>query len=211
MDQAVWDFLTIVGTLAFAVSGAMVAIEEDFDILGIFILGFLTAFGGGAIRNLMIGLPMSALWSQGTAFHYALAAILATFFMPSLINKHWQKVGVVADALGLAAFSVQGALYAQQLNQPLSALIVAAVLTGAGGGIVRDVLAGRKPGVLRSEIYAGWAILAAVLIHFQLVKSNLDYFMLVGLVTTLRMIGYHKKWHLPKVRQERKEKTNDKY
>lgn len=210
MDETVWFLLTIIGTLAFAVSGAMVAIEEDFDILGIFTLGFLTAFGGGAIRNLMIGLPMTALWSQGTGFYYAILAILVTIFMPSFVNKSWGRIGVVADALGLASFSVQGALYAQQLDQPLSAMIVAAVLTGAGGGIVRDILAGRKPGVLRSEIYAGWAILAAVLIYFKLVKNDTDYLILVALIAGLRLIGYKKRWHLPRVKRQVKEKENDK-
>ena len=63
MTIDVWDILSIIGTIAFALSGAIVAMEEDFDILGLFILGFVTAFGGGAIRNLLIGLPISALWS----------------------------------------------------------------------------------------------------------------------------------------------------
>lgn len=209
MDDTVWFLLSIVGTLAFAVSGAMVAIEEDFDILGIFTLGFLTAFGGGAIRNVMIGLPMSALWSQGTGFYYAILAILATILMPGLVAQRWRRIGVFADALGLAAFSIQGALYAKQLGQPLSALIVAAVLTGAGGGIVRDILAGRKPGVLRSEIYAGWAILAAIIIHFKMVNSDADYLVLVALITGLRLLGYKKKWQLPHVTRYKEEK-NDK-
>lgn len=210
MGETVWFLLSMIGTLAFAVSGAMVAIEEDFDLLGIFTLGFLTAFGGGAIRNLMIGLPMSALWSQGVGFYYAILAILLTIAMPSFVNKGWQRIGILADALGLAAFSVQGALYAQQLDQPLSAMIVAAVLTGAGGGIVRDILAGRKPGVLRSEIYAGWAILAACLIYLKLVNSDADYLVLVGLITSLRLIGYKQQWHLPRVNWQLKENDDDK-
>ena len=71
MTIDVWDILSIIGTIAFALSGAIVAMEEDFDILGLFILGFVTAFGGGAIRNLLIGLPISALGSQGQAFYFA--------------------------------------------------------------------------------------------------------------------------------------------
>ncbi|MFC3928370.1 trimeric intracellular cation channel family protein [Streptococcus caprae] len=209
MDNAIWEVLGIVGTIAFALSGAAVAIEEDFDLLGIFTLGFLTAFGGGAIRNVMIDLPASTLWSQGLEFNCALVAILLMFFLPSLVNRHWRRVGVFTDAVGLAAFSIQGALHAQNLGQPLSAVIVAAVLTGAGGGIVRDVLAGRKPGVLRSEIYAGWSILAAVLIYFQVVNSNIDYLILVVLISALRIIGYRKNWQLPKVKWKVEETKND--
>lgn len=58
----------MIGTIAFAISGAIVAMEEDYDILGIYILGIVTAFGGGAIRNLLIGVPVSTLWEQGTFF-----------------------------------------------------------------------------------------------------------------------------------------------
>ena len=93
-------------------------------------------------------------------------------------------------------------MYAVQLHQPLSAVIVAAVLTGAGGGIVRDVLAGRKPGVLRSEIYAGWSVLAALAIHFKIVYNNSGYYLLVLLLTILRMIGYWRQWHLPKIKRK---------
>lgn len=63
-----WEVLSMIGTVAFAVSGAIVAMEEEYDILGVYILGIVTAFGGGAIRNLLIGVPVSALWEQGLFF-----------------------------------------------------------------------------------------------------------------------------------------------
>lgn len=199
MDSTFWHILSIIGTIAFAYSGAIVAIEEDFDLLGILTLGFLTAFGGGTIRNLLIGLPMTALWNQEIEFNYALVAILSIVIFPTIVGKHWRKAEVLTDAIGLAAFSIQGALHAVHLNQPMSAVIVAAVLTGSGGGVVRDVLAGRKPGVLRSEIYAGWCILAAVLIHFRLVSTETGYYLLVFCIAGLRLIGHKRRWHLPKV------------
>lgn len=203
MSIDIWNILSLVGTVAFASSGAIVAIEEEFDILGLFILGFVTAFGGGAIRNVLIGLPIETLWSQGIAF-YAAAAILFIMIFPNLLSGKGRDAEVVSDAIGLAAFSVQGALYATQSHQPLSAVIVAAVLTGAGGGIVRDVLAGRKPGVLRSEIYAGWSILVGIILYFKIAKTTTDYYLLVLVVTSLRMLGYKKQWHLPVVRLRKK-------
>lgn len=78
---------------------------------------------------------------------------------PNSIAKGWVKAEVLTDVIDLAVFSIQGALQAITLGQSLSAVIVAAVLTGAVGGVVRDVLAGRKHGVLRSEVYAGWSII----------------------------------------------------
>lgn len=194
----IWGILNIIGTVAFAISGAIVAMEEEFDILGVFALGFVTAFGGGAVRNLLIGLPMSALWGQEIEFNIAVVSILVLFFLPHLVDRHWKRADVFADAIGLAAFSIKGALHAQNLGWSLSAMIVAAVLTGAGGGIIRDVLAGRKPGVLQSEIYAGWSILAAVLIHFRVVSSDVGYYVLAVLLVVFRMLGHKKGWHLPK-------------
>ena len=74
-----WEVLSIIGTVAFAISGAIVAMEEEYDILGVYILGIVTAFGGGAIRNLLIGVPVSALWEQGSLFLIALVSITIVF------------------------------------------------------------------------------------------------------------------------------------
>ncbi len=63
-----WEVLSIIGTVAFAISGAIVAMEEEYDILGVYILGIVTAFGGGAVRNVLIGVPVSVLWQQQTLF-----------------------------------------------------------------------------------------------------------------------------------------------
>jgi uncharacterized membrane protein YeiH len=192
-----WDVLSMIGTIAFAVSGAIVAMEEEYDILGVYILGIVTAFGGGAIRNLLIGVPVSALWDQGMFFQIALIAITAVFMFPSNLLKHWQRWGNLFDAIGLAAFAIQGALYASNMNHPISAVIVAAVLTGSGGGIIRDLLAGRKPTVLKAEIYAVWAILVGLAIGFKVTTSSLELYALFIITTALRVLSYTFDWRLP--------------
>jgi uncharacterized membrane protein YeiH len=187
----------MIGTIAFAVSGAIVAMEEEYDILGVYILGIVTAFGGGAIRNLLIGVPVSALWDQGLFFQIALLSITAVFIFPTNLLKHWQKWGNLFDAIGLSAFAIQGAIYASNMNHPISAVIVAAVLTGIGGGIIRDLLAGRKPIVLRSEIYAVWAILAGLIIGLKITTNSWEMYILFGIVTILRVLSYTFDWKLP--------------
>lgn len=82
-----WEVLSIIGIVAFAISGAIVAMEEEYDILGVYILGIVTAFGGGAIRNLLIGLPVSALWSQGKMFTIALVSITIVFLFQSFCSS----------------------------------------------------------------------------------------------------------------------------
>jgi len=192
-----WDVLSIIGTIAFAVSGAIVAMEEEYDLFGVYLLGIVTAFGGGAIRNLLIGVPVSALWEQEMMFQIALFAITAVFLFPQNLLKHWNRWGNFFDAIGLSAFAIQGALFAVQLGLPISATVVAAVLTGSGGGIVRDVLAKRKPLVLRNEVYAVWAVICGLAIGFGIAKSDWSLYTLFAITTILRVVSYSYKWRLP--------------
>ncbi|MDN7241206.1 trimeric intracellular cation channel family protein [Planococcus sp. N028] len=193
-----WEVLSAIGTIAFAVSGAIIAMEEEYDIFGVFILGVVTAFGGGAIRNLLIGVPISALWDQEILFQLALASILIVFLFPNKLLKPWNRWGHFFDAVGLSAFAIQGALYAVDLALPIYAVILAAILTGSGGGVIRDVLAGRKPLVFKAEIYAVWAACAGLLISIEAVRNDFGLYLLFIVITALRILSYTYKWRMPK-------------
>jgi uncharacterized membrane protein YeiH len=193
-----WDILTIIGTIAFALSGVIVAMEENYDLMGVYILGLVTAFGGGAIRNLLIGVPVSALWDQGHLFTVAIIVMTIAFFFPRLWVARWLRWGLLFDALGLAAFAIQGALYATDMGHPISAVIVAATLTGTGGGMIRDVLAGRKPLFLRNEIYIVWAMLAGLAIGVGAITEPIGITVLFVIIVVLRMFSVYLKWELPR-------------
>ena len=193
-----WEVFSIIGTIAFALSGAIVAMEEEFDLFGVYILGIVAAFGGGAIRNVLIGLPVTTLWSQEMMFHIAVACITIFFVVPHHLIKHWNRWGNFTDAIGLSAFAIQGAMHAMSLELPLSAVIASAVLTGCGGGMIRDLLAGRKPIVLRDEIYAMWAVLAALIIAMDITESQWFLYALFIFITFLRILSYLFNWKLPK-------------
>ncbi|QCT31179.1 trimeric intracellular cation channel family protein [Bacillus velezensis] len=192
-----WELLSVIGIIAFAVSGAIVAMEEEYDILGVYILGIVTAFGGGAIRNLLIGVPVSALWEQGAFFQIALASVTIVFLFPKLLLRHWSKWGNLSDAIGLSAFAIQGALYAVKMGHPLSAVIAAAVLTGSGGGIIRDLLAGRKPLVLKAEIYAVWAALGGLIVGLGWAGDAVGLYVLFLVLVACRICSYVFRWRLP--------------
>ncbi|MBN7742192.1 trimeric intracellular cation channel family protein [Bacillus velezensis] len=192
-----WELLSVIGIIAFAVSGAIVAMEEEYDILGVYILGIVTAFGGGAIRNLLIGVPVSALWEQGAFFQIALASVTIVFLFPKLLLSHWSKWGNLSDAIGLSAFAIQGALYAVKMGHPLSAVIAAAVLTGSGGGIIRDLLAGRKPLVLKAEIYAVWAALGGLIVGLGWAGDAVGLYVLFLVLVACRICSYVFRWRLP--------------
>ncbi|MCM3719610.1 trimeric intracellular cation channel family protein [Fictibacillus phosphorivorans] len=192
-----WDLLNIIGTIAFAISGALVAMEEDYDILGVFILGLVTAFGGGIIRNVLIGLPVDTIWEQGLLLKSALLAMAIVFFMPEKFIQYSKRSLNFFDAIGLSAFAIQGAIAASSMNHPISAIIVAAILTGIGGGIIRDILAGRKPVVLREEIYAVWALLGGLIVGLKIVNGTIEYMLLFGILVVFRMLSVKYKWRLP--------------
>ncbi|MFP7493499.1 trimeric intracellular cation channel family protein [Terribacillus saccharophilus] len=192
-----WDIFSIIGTAAFAISGALVAMDEKYDVFGVYILGFVTAFGGGAIRNLLIGLPVSYLWSQTTLFYISFISITFILIFPKWVSYSWKKAGLYADAIGLAAFAIQGALHAASLDHSLLAIMVAAFLTGSGGGILRDVLAGRKPYVFKAEIYGSWAALAGLVIGLGVADHPILLYVVFAAIIFLRIFSFHRKWQLP--------------
>ncbi|MBP1999816.1 putative membrane protein YeiH [Paenibacillus shirakamiensis] len=194
----IFDWFSIIGTIAFAMSGAFVAMEEEYDILGVLVLGVVTAFGGGIIRNVLIGVPATTLWTQGDLIILANLAVLVAFVLPLKWIQHWKRTEALFDAIGLSAFAIQGALYAENMKHPLSAVVVAAVLTGIGGGIIRDLLAGRKPLVLRDEIYAVWAMMAGAVIGLGWAKGSIELIILFVLVVVFRMLSVFYKWKLPR-------------
>ncbi|XEC97652.1 trimeric intracellular cation channel family protein [Paenibacillus tarimensis] len=194
----IFSWFSIIGTIAFAVSGAIVAMEEEYDILGVFVLGLVTAFGGGVVRNVLIGMPITTLWSQGLFLKTAIIAVLIAFLLPVAWIQRWRRSEAFFDAIGLSAFAIQGALAATSMGVPLSAVVVAAVLTGIGGGIIRDMLAGRKPLVLRDEIYAVWAMLAGVVVGLGLAVTPLQLLSVFVLVIFFRMMSVYYRWKLPR-------------
>jgi uncharacterized membrane protein YeiH len=198
LEWDVFHVFSLIGTIAFAVSGAIVAMEEDYDILGAFVLGLVTAFGGGVIRNLLIGVPVTTLWSQGLFLKTAGISILVVFVLPVQWIHHWKRSETFFDAIGLSSFAIQGALYAINSNLPVSAVMVAAMLTGIGGGMIRDIMAGRKPLVLREEIYAVWALLAGLAIGIFELQKPWELFALFLIVVLFRMLSVYYKWKLPR-------------
>lgn len=194
-----WDVLSLMGIVAFAASGAIIAMEEEYDIFGVAVLGMAAAFGGGVVRNLFIGMPITSLWSQGLLLN-ALATIFLLYLFPAVWIRRWQPIATFFDAVGLAAFSIQGALFAARMELPAGVVIFASVVTGIGGGVIRDVLAGRKPLVFRDEIYALWAMLAGIVVGLGWMKGQIGTAVLFAVILSMRMLSVYYGWKLPRRR-----------
>ncbi|NSL51418.1 trimeric intracellular cation channel family protein [Calidifontibacillus erzurumensis] len=192
----VWDVLNVIGTIAFAISGAIIAMEVKYDIIGTYALGMITAFGGGAVRNLLIGIPIENLWQQTPLFIIALITITIVFLLPAE-TVHRMKKWNLFDAIGLSAFAVQGGMHAYSNDLPILAIMFSAAITGAGGGIIRDVLAQQKPIVFQKEVYLFWAMLAGFIIGMGWAEKPYQLYILFGVILVLRVMSYRLGWCLP--------------
>lgn len=154
--------LDLVGIFVFAISGGLVAVRKDLDIFGVLVLAGTTGLGGGFLRDVLIGAVPPAALADWRYLLVPVAAGLVTFrFHPTLGRR--ERLVNVFDAAGLALFCVAGALKALDFGLgPVPAALMG-MLTGIGGGILRDLLAGRVPVVLRGEIYATPALLGATI------------------------------------------------
>ena len=191
--------LEILGTIAFAISGAMVGIKAKMDILGVVVLGITTAIGGGIIRDILIG------QTPPRAFQHPIYAIIATLvsfvvFIPSIrkrINVDTFILNLV-DAIGLGVFSVVGVSYGLPYNS-LILQIFLGVVTGVGGGVMRDLFAMEKPMIFVRHFYAVTSIIG-VIIARMIMEYNISMGMIVGVVVIviLRVLAAYKRWNLPK-------------
>ncbi|HUZ13001.1 MAG TPA: trimeric intracellular cation channel family protein [Caulobacteraceae bacterium] len=192
----------LAGTFVFAVSGAMLGVRRRLDIFGILVLSFAASSAGGVVRDLLIGAVPPAAISDWRYLAVSVAAGLLTFVCSSPMTRLREPI-LIFDAAGLALFAVAGAEKAltHGLNPLMAALM--GMLTGIGGGIVRDLLVARTPVVLKSDLYALAALAGAGLVvagrvlHLPVVPTTV-----AGAVAcfALRLLAIRFGWNLPVAR-----------
>ncbi len=193
--QSVVFVAELIGVLAFAIAGALKAIERDMDIFGILVLALITALGGGMIRDILIHrFPVSL---QNPYYFYVATAggLLALMTLPYLRKYlYWVKF---FDALGLAVFSILGAQVGLDYRLNFLSVLLLGLLTGIGGGVLRDVLANEVPMVLRQEVYA-LASLAGIAVFWALAKSPLPppYPLIAGIAAVFAFRLAAIRWNL---------------
>jgi uncharacterized membrane protein YeiH len=191
--------LNLVGTFAFGLSGGILAVRKKMDLFGVLVLAEVTGLGGGILRDLIVGRtpPLTLVdWRYLTAA--GLAGLLVFVDFRQIVK--WHRFITVFDAAGLAIFTVTGTTIAlgTGLSPPSAALL--GMLTGIGGGALRDLLAGEVPLVLRSEIYAVASLLGAVIITLanQAQVLGLAVEVLAAAATfALRVVSVWRGWRIP--------------
>lgn len=202
--------MELIGTIAFACSGAMVAVKKQLDLLGIIVLGVITAVGGGIIRDLLLGITPPVAFVKPIYLVVALISVTIIFMIVrfgiktiSLLNSQvFESILNLFDAIGLGVFTIVGvnASLADSPDQGILLHVFLGVLTGVGGGMIRDMMVGEIPFVLKKHIYA-CASLTGALVYFFLspfIGQNSALVLSTMLVTLIRILARHYQWNLPK-------------
>ena len=151
--------LDLLGIGVFAVSGALAAGRKRLDLLGVFVLASVTAIGGGTIRDLLLD-RHPIFWLSDATFLFVIMAAVAITFAYVQWRRPPLAALLVADALGLALFSIAGAQIAQREGLPAASVVILGTITGVAGGVIRDVLSAEIPFVLRrGNLYASAVVL----------------------------------------------------
>jgi len=193
----------IIGIISFALSGVLIAVRQNLDILGIFLSSFLTALGGGIIRDTIVDkIPYSL---ENTLPALIVIVTIASTFLFKLYKKDnldRKTIFIISDSIGLVSFSITGALIAIEAGLNYFGVTLLALITAVGGGSIRDSLINSVPFVLTSEFYGSVSVIIATLIyllHFFALDENIYiiFVFIIGIV--IRLMAYYKSWKLPKL------------
>ena len=196
-------YADIIGIIAFSISGFLIAIKNDLDILGILIASALTALGGGVIRDVILSstpFAFSSLYPAMTLLSTILIAYIFKLYKKPSLERKW--IFVISDTIGPVAFSITGAILAINAEYNFFGIVILSFITAVGGGVTRDVMINQVPTVLISDFYGSIAVIVALALALLELFDSLNE---VGILSVavlsviLRLIAFKRKWHLPKL------------
>jgi uncharacterized membrane protein YeiH len=196
----------ILGIFAFALSGFLVGVRNNLDLLGLIISASLTALGGGVVRDVLLGRTPFAF----NEYYPALTVIITILFAFAFrlyrreqLERQW--LFVISDTIGLVAFSITGALLAIEVEFNFFGVMILSFLTAVGGGVLRDTMINQVPAVLISDFYGSIAIIVSILLLLLVQVDMLNTWgiaAIAGFAIFLRLLAYYKQWHLPKLNMD---------
>ena len=206
--------MEILGTIAFAASGAMVGIRKKMDIFGVCVLGFVTAVGGGMVRDIILGITPPNVFRNPS---YALVAVVTSIlvFAVVFVKKDvmsgsfkilYDKAMLVMDTIGLAIFTVVGVNIGIQQGylEKIFLLTFLGTITGVGGGLMRDVMAGEPPYIFVKHIYASASVVGAIVCVYIYRAFGAVESMIISsaVILLIRYLAAHFHWNLPRINFE---------
>lgn len=196
-----FEIAEYIGTIAFAMSGFFVATRVKLDFLGVLISVFLTAFGGGIIRDIIADKTPFAFSNTMPGVMVLSIMILLILFRfhkkESIENKSWF---IFSDSIGLVSFSITGALIALESGLNLTGVLALSFATAVGGGITRDIIINEVPFVFKTGFYGTVALLVGLLMYMLDMFELLSFYPILGvfvLGVSVRVLAYYRKWSIP--------------
>lgn len=202
--------MEMMGTVAFAASGAMLGIRKKMDLFGVCVLGVTTAVGGGLIRDIILGIIPPGMFRRPVYTFVAIVTSVGLFvllyikrnLLDGRIGHLYELLMNISDAIGLGIFTVVGINTAWNAGyHPLFLVVFVGVITGVGGGLLRDIMAQEKPYILTKHIYACASIIGAlVCVYTENLLGNLGAMMTGAMVVVIvRFLAMHYRWNLPRI------------
>jgi uncharacterized membrane protein YeiH len=197
----VFEIAEYIGTIAFAISGFFVGVRARLDFLGVLVSVFLTAFGGGIIRDIMVDrTPYSFTHDMPGIIVVSIMVFLILFKFHKRESIENRVFFIVSDSIGLVSFSITGALIGLESGINLTGVLALAFITAVGGGISRDVIINEVPFVFKTGFYGTVALLVGLLVYLldYLDWNNVYSMSLVFVLAVfIRVIAYYRKWSIP--------------
>ena len=202
MNISTFELANDIGLIAFAISGVYKGINKNLDILGISVLGFMTALGGGVSRDVLAG-RVPRVFVGYSDISFAFLGILVAFIMHRISGKDISNNIVVKmfDAIGLAAFTVIGSIVGFENHFNMIGVLLLGVVTGVGGGLISDILVVKTPMVLSEDFYATCSIVGALWFYFATLfhcGTNFATYSAFFVILILRLLALVFAWKLPK-------------
>jgi len=192
-----------IGIIAFAMSGFFIATRNKLDFLGVLISVFLTALGGGIIRDVIVDkIPYTFSHNTPALIIVAVMLMLVVFKFHKKESIENKPLFILSDSIGLISFSITGALIALEHNLNLTGVLALSFITAVGGGIMRDVIINEIPFVLKTGFYGTIALLIGVILYILNAYHIMDIYTLsivFVLGVMLRLFAYYKKWAIPMI------------
>jgi len=194
--------LDLLGTVAFAASGALAGVRRRMDLLGVIVLGIVTATGGGVMRDVLLNDTPPFCFKNELYLYLSVAASVVVFLTPRSFER-MNRAMLLLDALGLGTFLVIGTSKALNFHLGFMGAVIMGVMTGTAGGLVRDLLSNQIPLILQREIYASACVAGGALFYFLHeagVSSSLNLTLSAAVVIAIRCAALVRGWQLPRGR-----------
>ena len=198
-----FEIAEYIGIVAFAMSGFFIAIRNKLDFLGVLISVFLTALGGGILRDVIVDKTPYTFTHSIPAFIIVSVMILLVVFKfnkkPSIENK---PLFILSDSIGLVSFSITGAIIALEANLNITGVLALSFITAVGGGIIRDVIINEIPFVLKTGFYGTITLMIGLILYVLNTYEMMDIYTLTAVFimgVILRLVAYYKEWAIPMI------------